>query len=457
MNKKQIVILAVVLGVLILGVAVRSFIKPRELATEMYEPLDLAFDAAPAARIKIRKGAQAKPLELVRENGVWTVPAMWKSHADPEKISQFISSIQKAQGELRARSRDLFGDFGIRDEEAYRVSILAPDGRELMSFLAGTVRANPDSVFLRRPGSEFVFLAAFDFFRQIGLQDDPKTAEPAPDFWIALKFASLKIDDISRLEISRFSKSGEIPVLGVERLSGAGPTAGTPAWKSLLAAPVFEISGEKVLQFFDRMRDWQARQALDPGARDYGFAKPAWRLTARTIQNEEIVIAAGAKEEKSGNYFVRVSTHPAVFEIPPRTFEEMNVDQSVLFKDNPLEIDAVTVEKITVRTGQAEISIGPQEADPQAWQQYLDRLEKIAVTRLLFDAAEKKKAASPGREWIGIRMKNRAPLFLDIGEPLSADQKEYAALKRGSAQPFAIPGRMFKALFEGLENLKKKS
>ena len=58
MKPKQVLVLAVIFVCLLVGVAVKTFHKSPELATEIYDPLDFSLDAGKVGRIEIGKGAK---------------------------------------------------------------------------------------------------------------------------------------------------------------------------------------------------------------------------------------------------------------------------------------------------------------------------------------------------------------------------------------------------------------
>ncbi len=162
MKTKQIVILAIILAVLVGGIFWKQRQKPAEFVTEEYTALHLSFDAGKATKIEISKGKDEKAAILVKKDGQWTIANFLNARADRQKIDGLLKAVQEAKGELRGKDKSLFKDFGITDEGAYRLNILDSNDKPLFALLLGTKKPAADSVFLRKGGSDLVYLTTAD-------------------------------------------------------------------------------------------------------------------------------------------------------------------------------------------------------------------------------------------------------------------------------------------------------
>ena len=268
MKTKQLFVILSILGVLAAGVFVKSFIKPAELVqgTDVYAPLDLSFDPAAAGKIVFsRKDAS---VEIVKEAGEWRVPGFANAHADGRKIDDFFKEFREARGEVRGKSKDLFGDFAISDEEAYQVKILNSAGAEVLAFFVGAKKSG-GGYFVRRKDSENVYLTEAEILARAGLYGDPSVGKPEASFWVSTRFVPESSSLINSIEIIRFRGSKQQSALRLKK-DGAG-------WQSEEALP-FGISSEKVQAFFASAQGWVGEKAIDPQAKDYGFNAPFWKM-----------------------------------------------------------------------------------------------------------------------------------------------------------------------------------
>lgn len=466
MKLKQILILGGIFLVLMLGVFVKNLQRPAELVTEEYAALDLAFDRSQITKIRIEKtkgqegqqekgeqktqavGPQAEgtATELVKENDQWRVATLSNARADKEKVEDLLTEIHQAKGELRGKGKDLFGDFGIHDEGTFHVLLQDAVGKAVLNLILGNKKVE-GSVFIRRKDSEEIFLTEAGLFNLMGIYGDPAEDDPDSNYWAATEFIAIDLNKVERLEIRRFRSGKEILTAGIVK------DPQEKKWKYTRDAVPFALGSEKVEQFLNTVKSVRAQKVLDPKAQDYGFSKPTWQMKLGLEGGEEVVVSAAALDSKTNAHPVQVSGEPVVFHVSKYYLENVDVDDSRFFADNPFQVEADKVEKLVVRTGKVQFSVKPKEKKWQGLEDYLNDLKNFKVERLLFDAAERKKVESPGNFWLEVQREGGPLQTLDAGALVSEAKKEYAALKRNTSQPFAISESIFKQLFENLDRL----
>ncbi len=333
MHKKQIYILLAVLGVFIAGIVVRQLQKPAELTVEEYTPLDLKFDTAAAASIGISKGA-SEPLKLAKTENGWRVENLWNARADAAKIDQFLEAINTAQGEMRAGDKDLLADFGLKEDEAFKIEVRDAAGAPLSAFFVGTRKAGFNGLFVRRADSDRVFFTQADFYSRMGIFEDPVSAAPQAEYWAALDLGFLDAGKVRRFEIKRYKK-------GKESI-GASLVQENGKWRYAQPGQPAEPDDAKIQQYLDNFRSIRAQKIHDPRSKDFGFAKPEWRMTIG-LESGEIILTAGPQNAEEKSFPLEISTEPVVFELAEYYFLMLDADNDKFFTPPPVP----EAEKIT--------------------------------------------------------------------------------------------------------------
>ena len=460
---------------LVAGVVLKQTQKPEELATEEYVPLDLSFDAAAVQKIDISKpkaataGAGKKEeeyVELVKKNDIWKVSGLFNARADEDKIEKFLKELREAKGELRAKDKALFPDFGIGDNEAYRIVLTGganagEAGRlPLLDLRIGTKKADYRSLFVRKEGSDPIYVTDANLFGEMGLYGDPKTESLNQDYWPSTSLVEVDSDKVTKLETRRFKDGEEVLTTSVikeafgARSSSSGEGPGTEGvqkkWKYTREDRPFAIDAEKIKNHLDSLKTWRAQKVLNPKEKDYGLAKPAWRMNILMEDGKEIAVSAGGADEDTKAYDMQVSGEPVVFQLTYYYFENMDVDDSRFFVDNPLGVDPDKTTKLVIRAHKKPMEFNPKQKPREALTQYLNDLKNFRVEKLLFEGA---KIKSPAPYSLEVQTEGAQPQVLDFGEMVSQELKLYPGVKRGVLQPFAIAESDFKKYFDALDRL----
>ncbi len=459
MNTKQIIILAIILGALIAGIYWKQRQKPAELVSEEYAALHLSFDAEQAAKIELAKGKAEPAVTLVKQNDRWLVSNFLNAGADKNKIEQLLKVVREATGEIRGKDPSLFKDFGIADEEAYRLSVFDSENKPLLVLRLGIKKPSYEAMFLRQDGSNSVYLTTADVFGQMGLWGDPATESLKADYWAALNLVNLKVDQVEGLETKRFIEGREIITASVVR--EPDPSDATKKkWRYTRTEVPFALDVEKIKQFLNTLNGLQASKALDPNQKDYGFSKPHWQMKLGLEGGAEIMLTAAKQSSETASpqsaetkaSFIQVTGEPVVFQFQDYHFQSIDIDDSKFFVDNPLAVDPEKTEKLTIHADSKELTFQPKEEKRDALTSYLNDLKTFSVAKLLFDPSEQKSVQSPGRFWVEIQ-KEGATFLIDVGSMISEQEKQYAAKRRGAAQPFAIREAVYQKLFDNLDRL----
>jgi hypothetical protein len=452
---KHLVIFGILLVLLAVAVVLKQHQKPAELTTEEYVPLNLSFDSAKVSRIEIGKGRGTKAVEIKKnEAGVWVLPTFFGARADEKKIQDLFKAIPEAKGELRAKDKALFADFGLTEDKAYRIGFLDGAGKPVFTLLLGPKIPQYASVFLRKEDSDQVFYAGADLFSRVGIYDDPEKSSPKTDTWASLIMTDPKSDQVDGLEIQRSAGGKKMAVSHVRRETDPNDLA-KKWWKYERAGVPFAPDAAKIKQFFKVFAASPASKALDPKVKDYGFSASKWQMKLHQDNGSEVLVTAGAEDPATQGIFIQVSNEPVVFLLPKYYFNNLEVDDSKFFGENPLAVDTEKIERIFVHAPSGEVAFSPKTDKLDAVNRYVNNLKGLLVSKLVFDPAVKIKSNSGQLNWIEIK-KEGVPetFFLDVeGAPFEGG-KEYLAGKRDGTQLFLIPESSFKSLFGDLQSLK---
>lgn len=453
MKPGQIIVLAIVLGVLLSAVIFQKTRKPPELQTQTYSTLGFDFDATQAAKIVIQKGTDEKLVELSKEENIWRVTNFLNVSADQQKIENFLKRIQEAKGELRAKDKSLFSEFKIGDEEAFQVIVLGPNGEMLSHLLIGSKWVGGNASFVRKSGADDVYYAQVNLFGSMGFYGDPEKETPKSDHWVSLKPLNLNPDQLEGLEIRRLVGGKETISASVLRETDPADSS-KKKWKYTRTDVPFALDAEKVKQFLTTASNWYASKALNPNEKDYGFVKPTAQVKLVFEGQKEVMITA-VQESEGTSVYVQITGEPAVYEYSSSFLKHLESDDSKFFVNNPLAIESADkVEKLTIKTPERSLNFSPKEKKWDSLANYINNdLKNIAVKRLLFDSGEQKKAQSERYSLQLVKEGEQPITTLQVGEALPGSDKEYPAKLLGNGQPFAISEATFKIIFDNLDRL----
>ncbi len=348
MDKKKILILGIILGVLAFGILVKSWVRSTQdtALPAQGEGVVLAeFDPSKIERILIERpriqadltqpstdqDLQTVSAELVKEKGVWKVKSLWSVPADPAKIEGFLKKLHTVRGELRGTGKELFPDFGIDEKEAFSMKLFESKENPTFEILIGTKQAGSTGFFIRRPSSEEVYLVDLDMVEILGMNDDAEPAVPSSGFWADLRLFKLDSEKVTRITVFQMKKDTKFMVAGLERKIDPKDPAQS-SWKFLSKEMTFPLDPAKVSRFIAVMNSLRAEKVMDPLGKEYGLEKPFWQL-AVTEGTKKTILNAGVEDEKEGRRFVSRAGDPTIFALQSPFFEDLSVDDTHFVKE----------------------------------------------------------------------------------------------------------------------------
>ncbi len=339
MNKKQILILGVILGILALGILLKSRARSSNDAVFSAHGEGVVmtnFDPLKAERILIARGSQTPPVELVKENGAWKVKSLWGAQADPVKIEALIQKLHAIRGELRGSGKKLFSDFGIQEPDALSVKFFGAKGVLLLDLRIGTKQAGADGYFIRESQKEDIFLADLNIAELLGIYEDFDTAIPRSGIWADRRLFNLDPEKVTRITVYRMKGNEKTRVAGLEReIDLKDPLQSS--WKFSRKDRTLPPAPEKVLKFIATMNSIRAEKIVDPAG--VGAEKPVWQLAVTegglpaSQGGRETILNAGPQDEKEGRCYVNRAGDPTIFELKASFFDDLNAEDTRFVKD----------------------------------------------------------------------------------------------------------------------------
>ena len=455
MRAKQLLIPGIILIVLILGLVIKLNQKPKELATEEFSSLNLTVETAKVSAVQITKGAAA-PVELQKVEGRWQVTSLLNARANIEKITSLLNEFQQLTGELRGQSKDIHNDFGIADDKAFGISLRDASGKELLSVKLGTKKIDYSDIFIRKSGSDNVYMTRADILGKMGVAGELEKATPTSDFWAATDFLVFDPSTIQKIESVRYKDGREQSGFSLIRESSkADPNV--KIWNYTTDQAPFIADAGKINDYLNAFKSWGAQKVEDPKSKDFGFSKPTWKLTI-THDSGEVVFTAGKPEGDGNQIPIQISGEPVVFSLAKYYLENYDKNSSDFYADNILNVDLNKVDKLHVKIKDKIVSQAPKEKIFTGLTAYLQDVKRLRVVKMITDVTEQKRMAQPAEYSIEVVQDGKStkievgPAILP-GKDAPNEDLTYLANLVGTKHYFTISNYLFKQLFENIERL----
>jgi len=371
-------------SILVVILAAMFFLKkinfsPRVEVAE-YENLDFSFDADKVGEVIIAKSDHKEQVRLIKEEGGWILPQHWMVAANKEKLERFIKEISSLEGELRSSSKEVFSDYGISAQEALSITLYDEEGKILLPLLVGMQKPAYGFCFVRKENSNNVYLVNKEIFALLGIYGDPRSAPLTPDSWADLRLMQFESGKINSLQIKRLTDRRVITTVDIKRKFDEEKEQNQ--WHNALGDLPFSLDARKITGFLNKLLALKAVKAVDPAAAGYGFEKPYLSLTIRDEQKPYTLLVGNTAEGDKQDRYVRIP-QGHVYVLAGHLIDELDVDISAFFIDNPLRIGKDNLRSISLTSKRKKVEltkdmIGKNPA-------YLDKLKKFSVEKVVFD------------------------------------------------------------------------
>ena len=426
-----------VLGIIFLALVALSFVHKiyvaqtatKQVPNEEWHPL---IPQDKAARILLaREGFSS--VELKKDQSVWKVESLLGVNGDTQKINELINQLNQVKAELRAEGEDLYGRFGIMDQESFRLQIFDSTGMAIVDFLMGARRAGA-GVFIRLPGKAKIYSVADDLPNFLGLFSNIEQAGPRSVFFADLKLMPEKIEQIQSFEVTQLTNEKKTVLAALGRPS---QEAGAP-WKFTSDAWKFSVSPEKVEEYLNFLTGALAESIIETQT----SFKNEFELTLKGgVAN--VITLQFSKTEKG--WLMKRESSAALYEVSPHVFDELKVNNARFVVDNSLGIDID--EESTVEL----ISDGKTETFSKAsgWPSaaaILDAASKIRFISVEPDVAAKDLLNQKSSHQLRIIRQGKTPVEINfyVTDPQAAEIKVVIS---GQDFVFKVSRSFFESIF----------
>ncbi|MFH1479144.1 MAG: DUF4340 domain-containing protein [Candidatus Omnitrophota bacterium] len=442
MKKKDIIILGVILAAL-LGIffAKNIFMKP-EVETAEYTALELSIDTPDITSIEIKRNDQ-ELLKLEKKGEGWSMPSKWDMRAKASKAEEFLNSFSGLKGELRSKTDKLFSDYGISDEDGISITMLNKDNEIKNQLIIGIEKPQQEGNFLRERDSKKVYLVDKDILGIVGMSD-PKEGALDIDSWYDLSIVDFNADDIEGLEVFRYDGEKESMQLDIKK--ELDEERDLKKWIVKSGEALFDIDAKKIKDHINKIKDIEAAKVVDP-EEDYGFSSPFIRVSLLK-EGEPIELFVGNEKDDAGDRYVK-NQEGHVFLVRRYNINNLNIDISKFFIDNPLRMDKDKIESIDIKAKDRAISIKKELLDKNT--SYINKLKRFEIENIVFDDKYAKSFKSKPDHYITIKRDDSAITL----EAVKLEDEDIILGKiSGKDTIFKMTKSVFERVFDGLDSIK---
>ncbi|MBM3225114.1 MAG: DUF4340 domain-containing protein [Candidatus Tectomicrobia bacterium] len=312
----------------------------------------------------------SKPQESVRlqkREGTWLVTSRFDTPGSSTKIQPFLSQLSTLQGELRADSPSLLGDFQITDEQALHLKVYtdAPD-KPAVHLLAG--KGSGSNGFMRRAGEGKVYSVNLYLQSTAGVSSSATEQVPNAKPWLDLRVQNVPKEQVTAVELFspartlRFTTPPAAPAASADATPSLSAPA-APAWQ--LAAPTmaYSVKAEAVESLVTTLRTLQADDVADPAhTASYGLDTPAYRamLTLQSSGQEarQATLHIGNEvPEKGGSRYARLGDTGPVYVVPQWTVQRLSPTLGTVLHLRLLQMAQDDVMQVTFQEGSTSWSV----------------------------------------------------------------------------------------------------
>ena len=491
MSPKRLLPLLVIL--IVLGVLAILFKRPpvptqlaEEVGLERLVPQTLPTDSITG--FELYRGAQ--PQESVRlrqRDGVWVVTSRFDTPGNSTKIQQFLTQLSTLQGELRADSAALLGDFQLMDEQALHLKVYTdtPD-KPALYLLAG--KGSGGNGFVRRAGEGRVYHVNVHLQSMAGLSsgttDQTLSAKP----WLDLHIQNVPKEQVAAVELHspsrdlRFTTQPAAAAGGTDasQTSSASPA---PAWKLVAPELAYSVKPDAVEGLVTTLRTLQGDDVADPArTAEYGLDAPLYRAIL-TVQpggqeaRQATLLIGNEVPEKSGSRYARLDDTGPVYIVPQWIVQRLFPTLGTLLDLRMLQVPQEEVIRLTLHEGgeswslerQAPAATSGGTPEPTATWQFVGMpdvtVDETAVTSLLGATAQlnaddlpSSPPAQTGLDqppWqVLLTRRDGRTERLVLGQAVRQDSSSYYASRGDTAEVFIVSGMIQKTLTEAVTKLK---
>src|SRR5215471_17028027 len=492
MSPKRLLPLLVIL--IALGVLAILFKRPpvptqlaEEVGLERLVPQTLHTNSITG--LELYRGAQPQEsVQLRQRDGVWVVTSRFDTPGNSTKIQQFLTQLSTLQGELRADSTALLGDFQLTDEQALHLKVYtdSPD-KPALHLLAG--KGSGGNGFVRRAGEGRVYQVNVHVQSLAGLTSGTAEQALSAKPWLDLRIQNVPKEQVAAVEL--LSPTHELrfttqPAAAAGSTDASPTSAAPPApvWKLMAPELAYSVKSDAVEGLVTTLRTLQGDDVVDPAkAAEYGLDAPPYRaiLTVQPSGQEArqaAILIGNEVPEKSGSRYARLGETGPVYIVPQWSVQRLFPTLGTLLDLRILQVPPEEVTRLTLhadgdswsleRQDPAAATAGGTPATTATWQ-FVGLpdvpVDETAVTSLLGATAQlnaddlpTSPPAQTGLDqphWqVSLTRRDGRTERLVLGQAVGQESSGYYASRGDAAEVFIVAGVIQKTLTDAVTKLK---
>ncbi len=447
-----------------------------EAAFERLVPPTMRADAITG--IDVYQGTQPEAgVRLRSKDGKWTVASHFDAPGNTTKIQDFLKQVSSLQGELRADSATLHGDFSIEESQAMHLLVYTDTtDKPAVHLLAG--RGKGSNGFLRRDGEDRVYTVDVNLHTVAGLYGDNASQPPPAKPWLELHIQNVPNEQVSSVDLHTPEQHLRFTLPPAPATPAAdSPTPPTAASLWSLAAPTwpYPVKQEAVEGLVSTLRTLQAEDIADPAKlSEYGLQAATYRaiLTVQPSDQEarQVPLLVGNEvPEQEGKRYARLGQEGPVYilassiwqrlfpalgsVLTAHVFPGLSVDEvmhlSVQHADQSWSLERQLPGMSAASSGTEEAPVWVLSHDPQV------NVDAEVVTRLWETAAQlmaEDILAIPATELDPPLIKLRLTWHdgrteqVEVGKFSGKDDPSYYVKRQNALHMFVVPTQAYEKL-----------
>ncbi len=317
LKNRNILILAAVLVVL-LGISLvqKAGHRKSTSGSSTVKVVEGTFTADQLDRITLGMGTDGEAVVLLSTPTGWVVASAWDTPANTQRIDSLLRIVSDLSGEFRSDEASVLADYGLAEDKAVKVRAYDKEGTLALAVDIGGKPERFPGNFIRRPGSDAVYLSSANLLSQLGLYDGPG----APDNRHFLELQAVREDrlDVDRIilvndgQIIEMAKefaeekpvAGDAVVADTTGLEVPPPGVDRTTWEWKLTAPESKaLAKTKADGVLGSLVSIRATDVDDPAGdlAAYGLAEPSRTGTIVRQDGSEFTLEFGNTREADGD------------------------------------------------------------------------------------------------------------------------------------------------------------
>lgn len=280
------------------------------------------FTADAVGRIVLGRGARAEAVVLAARPDGWVVESAWGARASRERIDALLAALGDLSGEFRSGSREVLADYGLDEASAVTIRGFGGDGRPLFALDVGGRPQGTAGSFVKRPGSDDVYLAGSGILAQMGIYGEVQ--DPPSRHFVDLQAVQedrVAVDAIRLRDAAGVREYRKVFAAAADGADSAAAAAARTSWEwrpqpgTRGPAPA-KTKLDAVLSSLVSVRATDLDDPAAPAA-GYGLDAPSREATLVLADGREVTLEFGndrpAAADRPGGTWMRVAGRPGVW------------------------------------------------------------------------------------------------------------------------------------------------